>query len=311
MKKTPFILLLATLAAACKNDVEKLNANQATSLEISAKDDAVTSAAAAETVYDTRTIDFTRTNGGYPLNYWITDFGNDNAANSGSSSLNTSEISRLYTESNTLRVKLLANKIGDDGGMWSNATIGRSTTKKVLQYDVKFGYVTVPFEWGWGGKIPGLGGGATYTGCVITTDGNGWTSRVMWKTDDAGEAYLMPYVYYVDKPKTCGDDFGAKYYGGDGTGLKPGKWYRVRMEVTLNTAANTNGILKITISENNSGTWSTPQTLINKTNIRYATTTAGREIDELITGVYRGGSTTDWAASVDDYIFLDKIILTN
>ncbi len=263
----------------------------------------------AQAVYDSRSIDFTRSTtagSGYTKSFYLDDFGNDLTHN-GVTTISTSEASRMNTESNTWRIKLLANKIGDDGGMWSSTAIGKSITTKVLQYDVKFGYTSNPFDWGIGGKIPGLGGGKNYTGCVSTKAGDGWTSRVMWRTATDGKAYLMPYVYYVDKPSTCGDDFGNKYFGNDGSGLVGGRWYRIKMKIALNTGTSYNGQLEITIQDNINGTWTEAKTLINKQNIRYAITVDGLEIDQLLTGVYRGGSTTDWASPTDGYIFLDNL----
>lgn len=264
-----------------------------------------------DTVYQSRTLDFTRANGGYQRPFYLQDFGNDRKF-SGEHTINTSIAKRMNTEGGALRVKLLANEIGDAGGMWSYTLIGRSTTTKVLQYDVKFGYVSSPFDWAMGGKIPGLGGGKNYSGCVSTEAGDGWTSRLMWRTEDNGKAYLMPYLYYADKQTRCGDDFGAKYFGKDGKGLRSGIWYRVRMEITMNTNADYNGSLKIIIQDNvGNDKWTQPSILIDKQNIRYATKPEGLEIDQLMTGVYRGGSNVKWASATDGYIFFDNLSWSN
>lgn len=259
-----------------------------------------------DTIYQKRTIDFTRPNGGYQRAFYLQDFGNDISFNS-KNTITTEHARRMNTEADSWRVRLLANKIGNDGGMWTYATIGRSATTKTLEYDVKFGYVTAAFDWGWGGKILGLGGGKTYSGCVDTSDGLGWTSRLMWRVDEDGKAYLMPYIYHVDKPAACGDHFDAKYYGQNRKGLKSGQWYRVRMDVKMNEGSKHNGRLKISVRERNGDQLSKETVLLEKKDIRFATQEEGLVTDQLLTGVFRGGSTLDWATPKDDFIFFDNI----
>lgn len=250
-------------------------------------------------------ITFTRPNGPYSKTDYVGDFGNDFNQN-GSSTMSSSYVPRMRIANNSWQVKLLKNQIGNAGGMWTYTAIPKNTRRKVLEYDVKFGDDTSTFQWSMGGKIPGLGGGKNYSGCVSTTAGDGWTSRIMWRTDTLNRAYLMPYVYYVDKPARCGDDFGKRYFSHDGAGLKNNQWYHIKMEITLNTGTSHNGALKIFVQELLNGVWSEPEALIEKTDIRYATQSAGLEIDQVLTGVYRGGSTLAWAASTDGYIYFDN-----
>ena len=255
--------------------------------------------------YQSRVINFSRPDGGYSVEDYRTDFGND-VNHNGYSSFTSAYASRAFIRDSTWMIKLLANQIGNAGGMWPYVSIGRSTTVKVLEYDVKFGDEKNVFEFGWGGKIPGLGGGKNYSGCNATTAGDGWTSRVMWRTDTDGKAYFIPYVYYVDKPSACGDNFGKTYYGHDGTGLVSGKWYRISMEIHMNNGELFDGKLKISINEMEEHGWSMPQVLIEKNDIRFATKEAGLEVDQILTGVFRGGSTLDWAVETDGYIFFDN-----
>ncbi len=259
-----------------------------------------------DTVYQSRTLDFTGNDQDYPVGSYINDFGN-NKNNRNIATVNASEAGRMSISNNTLCVKLLANKIGDAGGMWADVTIGRSTTTKVLQYDVKFGNDSVPFEWSMGGKIPGLGGGQSYAGCSDASAGDGWTARVMWRSDNSGNAYFIPYIYYVDKPSRCGDDFGLKYYGSDSKGLKSNRWYRVRIEIVMNTGTAYNGQLKITIQENMKGQWQKAVALIDKSGIRYATRPEGLETGQILVSIFRGGSTMQWAANTDGYIYFDNL----
>lgn len=255
--------------------------------------------------FQSRTIEFSRPDGGYSVAYYLEDFGNDINHN-GYASFTPTYASRAYTQDSTWVIKLLANQIGNAGGMWPYVSIGRSTSTKVLEYDVRFGDDTNVFEFGWGGKIPGLGGGKNYSGCNATTAGDGWTSRVMWRTDNLGKAYFIPYIYYVDKPSTCGDNFNQTYYGHDGSGLVSGKWYHVKMEVQMNTGEAYNGKLKITVLEQEESGWSDPQVLIEKHDIRFATKSEGLEIDQILTGVFRGGSTLDWSVPTDGYVYFDN-----
>ena len=252
------------------------------------------------------TIDFNRADTDYQKSHYVADFGNDQNQD-GISSYFENYVLRTQNKNNTWQIKLLANKVGYEGGMWTYVSIPANTVKKTLEYDVKFGSKENPFEWGMGGKIPGLGGGANYSGCVSTKSGDGWTSRIMWRKDEFGKAYLMPYVYYVDKPEICGDNFDVKYYGAGGTGLESDVWYKIKMFVQLNTAINYDGVLKITVQEQRGNQWGESKILLEKNNIRFATNTNGLEIDQVLTGIFRGGSTMDWSTYKDTYVYIDNI----
>ena len=144
------------------------------------------------------------------------------------------EVNRQNIVNKTLRTKLLKNKLSGDGGVIVNVTIPRKN-KYSLSYRLKF---EDDFDFVRGGKLPGLAGGKAYTGGSNTDAGDGWSYRVMWRKYDhvnGGKPYLEPYIYYVDMPKTYGDDFGAKYF------VDSGKWYTVRIEIEMNTGTSRNG----------------------------------------------------------------------
>jgi len=80
----------------------------------------------------------------------------------------------------------------------SKIDLSRATRTATLSYDLKF---SPNWEFVKSGKLHGLGGGTTTTGCS-SPDPNGWSVRVTWK--DKGPKL---YVYHQDRKGRCGDDF--------------------------------------------------------------------------------------------------------
>ncbi|TGV02742.1 polysaccharide lyase [Flavivirga rizhaonensis] len=211
-------------------------------------------------------------------------------------SISNTELNRLSITTGTqLSVKLLKNSTGSNGGQFAKIPIQRSTNAYTLKYRIKF---PSNFEWGLGGKIPGLSGGAAYSGCTgsqARSKGDGWTSRIMWtKPLDGSAPHFYPYIYYSAMTGNCGNKFNKRY------NIVKNKWYSVEMYVKMNTGTNSNGILRIKIN----GT-----TLINQTNMKWVTKNAGREIDGMMFGVYRGGNDSNWWVSKDTNILFDSFQL--
>ncbi|MDR2732741.1 MAG: hypothetical protein LBB36_05935, partial [Fibromonadaceae bacterium] len=66
-------------------------------------------------------------------------------------------------------------------------------------YRVKF---EEGFEFVKGGKLPGLCGGACYTGGNTPLQGDGWSARIMWRTGGS----IVQYMYFTDQAINYGDD---------------------------------------------------------------------------------------------------------
>jgi hypothetical protein len=103
----------------------------------------------------------------------------------------------------------------------------------LFEYEIRF---DAGFPWSKGGKIPGLSGGAGYTGGVPATAGDGFSVRIMWREDGR----LIPYVYHTKMKENFGDTFGETL--GYVTNTKA---HKIKYHVKLNTGANSDGILQI------------------------------------------------------------------
>lgn len=230
---------------------------------------------------------FSRNAGIYWYSYFVEDFGNIGA-------YSPEERSRhSITNSKTLRVKLLKDKIGQAGGAICDIKIANGE-EYIISYKIKF---QDGFEWAKGGKLPGLGGGKVYAGGSNTANGDGWSFRPVWHYYEGvnnNKPFLSPYAYYVDQPKKYGDEFGARYTISDNA------WYNIWIHIKMNTGTNNDG--KIHMKVNNS-------TVYYDSTFRWVTQDAGREIDELMWDIFRGGATSEYKASKDNYIYFDSFVI--
>ncbi|MEM6643357.1 MAG: polysaccharide lyase [Bacteroidota bacterium] len=242
----------------------------------------------AKAVYANRNVTFNHPNGSYARWRINKDFGN-------SSKVNNSELSRMRIGGKTMFLKLLKNKIGDKGGQYADFNITKGKHYEIF-YNVKF---TSGFNFGKGGKLPGLAGGAAYTGCRgadARSQGNGWSSRVMWgRKNKNGKTInaFYPYIYHAGMGGRCGEQFRTF-----SDPIAANKWYTVRMVVKMNTGSKNDGLLAIQING---------KYLIYNTNMKWVTKNAGREIDLLMFGVYRGGADSSWAVGADNEIQFDNV----
>jgi len=131
----------------------------------------------------------------------------------------------------------------DDGGaqlyaMWNSS--GSAFQSMLLSYEVAFDF---GFDWVKGGKLPGLRGGPDPNNCSggnQATGKNCFSSRVMWRTNGAGEVYAyVPRDNNICKATgiQCNDEFGISINRGSFT-FSSGQWNRVTMLVRLNSPTN-------------------------------------------------------------------------
>ena len=272
----PCIMLLASLVFSCEDDI--------TSPPVIADPDAAT---VARAIYSSRTVDFNnRTDGTYTSSEATTDFGNVSGWND----------SRAYNSGGTCRIAVLKNALGSASGMLSQIDVSDGDEYE-LQFDAKFHSA---FEWSRGGKVGfGLYIGDGNTGCDKADDGLGGSLRVMWYQDDSGRTYFRPYAYYKDMPESCGNNFG-KSYPSSGS-ISKATWYTIKLYAKSNTGTSTNGYIRVTIN----GT-----TVVGQS-IRWTTDDSKRLIRRLFFHTFRGGSTSNWQASTDSYIYYDNVIWRN
>ncbi|KAJ7497309.1 polysaccharide lyase family 14 protein [Mycena latifolia] len=129
---------------------------------------------------------------------------------------------------------------GDTGGaqfynLW-NTTDASGFQSMLLTYEVAF---DADFDWVKGGKLPGLRGGISPTGCSGGNEATGldcFSARVMWRTNGAGEVYAYipsPNNLCSEKNVICNSDFGISFSRGSFT-FASGQWNRVTLLVQLN-----------------------------------------------------------------------------
>lgn len=154
----------------------------------------------------------------------------------------------------------------------------------LFEYEIRFDNL---FPWSKGGKIPGLSGGAGYTGGVPATAGDGFSVRIMWR--EGGR--LIPYVYHYNQPDNFGDTFGVTLGYVDYTTT-----HKIKYHVKLNTGADPNGILQI---------WLNDALVLRKTDLVYRTDTSS--IDTAHLAIFPGGSDETWNMTGDGYIRLPYV----
>ena len=165
-----------------------------------------------------------------------------------------------------------------------------------MSYYVRF---SSNFSWGTykeGGKLPGLAGGENCSGCIPCTGTNGFTARMMWRTD--GRAVL--YLYHLNKTSTCGDDVALKTAEGQDIYFKKGTWYKITERVKINTDNTKDGEVQVWIND--------LPTLFLK-GLQFVNN--GDKVDNLYFSTFHGGNTSDWGPTEDCYTWFDDLIISS
>lgn len=160
----------------------------------------------------------------------------------------------------------------------------QSVNRAQLSYKVKF---DEDFEFVRGGKLHGLGGGKSTTGCKKQSK-DGWSVRIMWTKD--GEPLL--YVYDQNRTRNCGNNFNiAKDFR-----FKRNVWHLVTLEVKLNSAPNKkDGWAQLTIDG---------ELLLRQENLQLS---GAKDvlIDTFLFSTFHGGNTPNWSPSKKVYAAFD------
>ena len=154
---------------------------------------------------------------------------------------------------------------------------GRGLERACLTYQVRF---QDDFYFKKGGKLPGLYGGRAPTGGDEVSGENGFTTRLMWRSLGAGEAY----AYVVNKPGDYGLSVGRGAWQ-----FQPGKWHTIQQEVVLNDPGAADGKLRV---------WVDGRHVIDTGELVYRTE-PGVTIDGLIFQTFFGGGDPSWASPKD------------
>jgi hypothetical protein len=171
-----------------------------------------------------------------------------------------------------------------------------------LEYSVLF---DSNFDFGMGGKLPGIGTDKATDGCH--EPGKTWSVRLMWRRDGMG---LSAYIYHMDNGGKLGCDRDAalrpdnwregKY--GDEIPFKIDipldTWIKLKIYVCLNNPGEANGVFKL---------WINDEIALEIFDIEYIddhNCLASRVLHH----VFHGGRTSEWAPKKDSTISISDVI---
>lgn len=195
----------------------------------------------------------------------------------------------------------------ETGAQW-NLEFGESFEEAVLTYRVKF---ADGFDFVRGGKLPGLAGGTAPTGSVRADGVNGWTGRLMWRTDFTGVSGQpeQPTTFGISYAKhtTSGFNMDGRqedrvfFENADGqrTVLLPGQWYQITQRIKMNTLGAFDGIQQI---------WIDDQLVLDESDLEFRTTDQ-LAIDQVYFSTFFGGN-NDWRTSKDEVVFFDDFVIS-
>ena len=140
-------------------------------------------------------------------------------------------------ERSWLRVNYAKGEIGPDknGADWRWPFGDRESAE--LKYTLRF---SSDFEFVKGGKLPGLSGGPeNISGGKPANGTNGFSARLMWRSEGRGEAY----VYHAQQSGKYGDSFPFP----SDIRFPTGQPIEVRIMVKMNHPNNADGLLRVWI----------------------------------------------------------------
>lgn len=148
-----------------------------------------------------------------------------------------------------------------------------------LTYYVRF---APDFPFVKGGKLPGLAGGTGNTGGRIPTGYDGFSARLMWRSNGQGEVYA-----YLPASKNWGTSLGR----GSWT-FKRGEWTKIEEILNLYQAGLSKDTLKILIND---------ILVYSADNLSFRNTDT-LEIDKILFETFFGGNDPSWAPTENTYI---------
>jgi hypothetical protein len=146
-----------------------------------------------------------------------------------------------------------------------------------LNYVVRF---SPDFDWGKGGKLPGLGGGNKTTGGRPADGYNGFSVRPMWRANGKAEAY----VYHAGQEGRYGDSFALP----EDFHLPTDEDIFVTLLVRLNHPDRADGTLELTF------TTKTSRQSLHRDNLVWRKST-DLKVSALLFETFHGGNDLSWA----------------
>lgn len=206
-------------------------------------------------------------------------------------------VGRAFINDDVYRGKVLevsypAGGYGPDGSGAQFVADLPAAEEYYLDYFVKF---KEGFDFGMGGKLPGLtSGGSTYTGGVSPVDGDGWSARYMWtkKSDSSYSSCL--YLYYMNQTSEYGEDIDFDYT------FETDMWYRITQHIRVNDNDAANGEIEV---------WINGVSVYHTEEIELRANSKGL-IDSFYFSTFFGGSDSSWAPSVDCSAYFDDMVIS-
>ena len=145
-----------------------------------------------------------------------------------------------------------------------------------LSYSLRF---SRNFDFVKGGKLPGLYGGTGNSGGDIPNGRDGFSSRLMWRKNGAGEVYA-----YLPKSKKNGTSLGRGQWT-----FRPNTWHQIQQELQLNTPRKSDGWIRI---------WFDQKLVLEETDLRFRNTSK-LTIDGIFFSTFFGGDDRSWSTPKD------------
>jgi hypothetical protein len=157
-----------------------------------------------------------------------------------------------------------------------------------LRYYVRF---PADFDFVKGGKLPGLYGGAGNRGGVQPTGSDGFSARLMWRSNGDGEVY----AYLPNSTAAWGSSLGRGAWR-----FKTGAWTLIEQQLILNEPGKTNGSIKLWIDE---------RLVIDQTGLRLRDVPQ-LKINGILFATFFGGNDASWATPITTHIDFARFALS-
>ncbi|MEO1591844.1 MAG: polysaccharide lyase [Cyanobacteria bacterium J06632_22] len=164
---------------------------------------------------------------------------------------------------------------------------GAAQTAMRLRYRLRF---SDNFDFVRGGKLPGLYGGGGNSGGNIPDGTDGFSTRLMWRSQGAGEVYA-----YLPSSERYGTSIGQGAWQ-----FQTGRWYILEQELRLNQPGQANGQLRL---------WVNGRLVVEETDLVFRTVDT-LEVNGLFFSTFFGGGDASWATPRDVYIDFSDFSLT-
>lgn len=226
----------------------------------------------------------------------------------GSSTVARTAIVSEAGRGNIIRQHFHAGQYGTADGISVNAPLIMAVDEATITFDVRF--TGGGFDWGWGGKLPGLAGirpgyGSPPSGGAPSP--YGWSCRGMWITPGSypgSSSVPNEWVGYMYDPTQLPGNYGQNHQ--TNVSFVADQWHTVRQYYKMNTV-NVEGV-----SGNADGIhlmWLDDVLVYSNYTQVYRIYEEAR-ITHLMWSMFYGGSTVDWAPAIDTDIDIDNLLIS-